>query len=224
VVPRRSPTDIAPEPPLIPDALEPVTIDRAAVQSGDEWSHVALVEAELAGLAAPGLRFEAARLQRVDLSGGRLAHLSLSDVELDAANLANADVRGGSMWRALVLRSRLTGLSWTEGLVREVVLRDCRIDLSSFAATRLDQVVFERCLLTQADFQEAQLRAVRFVDCDLSEADLTDARFDRCEMRGCTLDGLRGAQRLRGVSMPWSDVLAAAGTFAAALGIDVRDD
>jgi uncharacterized protein YjbI with pentapeptide repeats len=62
------------------------------------------------------------------------------------------------------------------------------------------------------------------VDCDLTEADLTDARFSACEMRGCTLDGLRGAQRLRGVAMPWSDVLAAAGTFAAALGIDVRDD
>jgi uncharacterized protein YjbI with pentapeptide repeats len=104
------------------------------------------------------------------------------------------------------------------------VFSDCRIDLSSFGATRLDQVVFERCLLMQADFQEASLRAVRFVDCDLSEADLMDARFDRCELRGCTIDGIRGAARLRGISMPWEDIVASVGTFAAAVGVTVLDD
>jgi uncharacterized protein YjbI with pentapeptide repeats len=221
---RRAPADIAPDPPRLPDDLEPATVDAARVDGGDEWSRVEIVDAELADLAAPGLRFEEARLERVDLSGGRLAHLALADVELETCNLANADIRGGSLWRARVARSRLTGLSWTEGLVRDVAFSDCRIDLSSFAATRLEQVVFERCLLMQADFQEAQLRAARFVDCDLTEADLAAARFDRCELRGCTIDGIRGADRLRGVSMPWEDIVAAAGTFAAAVGVSVLDD
>jgi uncharacterized protein YjbI with pentapeptide repeats len=208
----------------VPDELEPASVDAAAVESGDEWRRVRIVDAELADLAMPSLRFEEARLERVDLSGGRLAHLSLSDVELEGCNLANADVRGGSAWRARIMRSRLTGVSWTEGLIRDSVLSDCRIDLSSFAATRFDQVVFERCLLMQADFQEASLRAVRFVDCDLSEADLTDARFDRCELRGCTIDGIRGAERLRGIAMPWEDIVAAVGTFAAAVGVTALDD
>jgi uncharacterized protein YjbI with pentapeptide repeats len=221
---RRSPTAIAPEAPRVPDELEPANVDPAVVESGDEWRRVRIVDAELPDLAMPSLRFEEARLERVDLSGGRLAHLSLSDVELEGCNLANADVRGGSAWRARIARSRLTGVSWTEGLMRDSVLSDCRIDLSSFAATRLDQVVFERCLLMQADFQEASLRAVRFVDCDLSEADLTDARFDRCELRGCTIDAIRGAERLRGIAMPWQDIVAAVGTFAAAVGVTVLDD
>jgi uncharacterized protein YjbI with pentapeptide repeats len=221
---RRSPADIAPDAPRLPDELEPATMDGARVESGDEWSRVRIVDAELSDLAAPGLRFEESRLERVDLSGGRLAHLALSDVELESCNLANADVRGGSLWRARVTRSRLTGLSWNEGLVRDVVFSDCRVDLSSFAAARLEQVAFERCLLMQADFQEAQLRAARFVDCDLSEADLSATRFDRCELRGCTIDGIRGAERLRGVAMPWEDILAAAGTFAAAVGVTVLDD
>jgi uncharacterized protein YjbI with pentapeptide repeats len=221
---RRSPTAIAPEAPRVPDELEPANVDPAVVESGDEWRRVRIVDAELPDLAMPSLRFEEARLERVDLSGGRLAHLSLSDVELEGCNLANADVRGGSAWRTRIARSRLTGVSWTEGLMRDSVLSDCRIDLSSFAATRLDQVVFERCLLMQADFQEASLRAVRFVDCDLSEADLTDARFDRCELRGCTIDAIRGAERLRGIAMPWQDIVAAVGTFAAAVGVTVLDD
>jgi uncharacterized protein YjbI with pentapeptide repeats len=208
----------------VPDDLEPATIEPAAVESGDEWRRARIVDAELPELAVPSLRFEESRLERVDLSAGRLAHLSLSDVELESCNLANADVRGGSAWRARIGRSRLTGMSWSEGLARDTVLSDCRIDLSSFAATRLEQVVFERCLLMQADFQEASLRAVRFVDCDLTEADLMDARFDRCELRGCTIDGIRGAARLRGISMPWEDIVASVGTFAAAVGVTVLDD
>jgi uncharacterized protein YjbI with pentapeptide repeats len=215
---------IAPEPPRLPDELEPESLDRATVDSGDEWRRARLVDVEAPELAVPSLRFEEARLERVDLSGGRLAHLSLSDVELDGCNLANADVRGGSAWRARIARSRLTGVSWTEGMIRDTVLADCRIDLSSFAATRLDQVVFERCLLMQVDFQEANLRAVRFVDCDLTEADVNQAHFERCELRGCTIDGMRGAERLRGIAMPWEDIVASVGTFAAAVGVTVLDD
>ena len=208
----------------MPGDLEPGSFDVVALESGDEWRRVQLTDVAAPELAMPSLRFEESRLERVDLSAGRLAHLSLADVELEGCNLANADVRAGSAWRARIERSRLTGVSWTEGLVRDVVFSDCRIDLSSFAATRLEQVVFERCLLMQADFQEASLRAVRFVDCDLSEADLANARFERCELRGCTIDAIRGAERLRGVAMPWEDIVASVGTLAAAVGVTILDD
>ena len=215
---------IAPAVPDLPDELEPAAIDPAAVEGGSTWSRMRL-EGDIAPeLAAPGVTFEQSRLERVDLGGGRLAHLSLSDVELEGCNLANADVRGGSAWRTRIVRSRLTGVAWHEGLIRDTVVSDCRIDLSSFGATRLDQVVFERCLLMQVDLQEASLRRVRFVDCDLTEADVADARFEGCELRGCTIDGMRGAERLRGVAMPWEDIVASVGTFAAAVGVAVIDD
>jgi uncharacterized protein YjbI with pentapeptide repeats len=164
------------------------------------------------------------RLERVDLSASRRPDLAFADVELHACNLANLDARGGSMRRVVAERCRLTGLLWTEGSLRDVVLRECRIDLASFAATTIEQTVFEECLLAQTDFQDARLRAVRFVDCDLSGADLSGARFERCELRGCTLDGIRASERLRGVAMPWPDILASAGTFADALGVRVIDD
>ena len=37
-------------------------------------------------------------------------------------------------------------------------------------------------------------------------------------------DGLRGAASLKGARMPWADIVAAAGTFADALGVGVLDD
>jgi len=223
-MPRRAREGIAPQAPELPDELEAVTIARSAIESGSDWSRVHLTDAALTDLAVPGLGFEESRLERVDLSGGRLANLSFADVELDGCSLANLDARRGAIWRARVVRCRLTGLSWNEGVLRDVILRQCRIDLATFAATRFEQVTFEDCLLTEADFQEASLHSVRFGDCDLSGVDLTGARFDRCELRGCTLDGLRGAERLRGVAMPWEDIVGAAGTFAAALGVSIIDE
>jgi uncharacterized protein YjbI with pentapeptide repeats len=65
---------------------------------------------------------------------------------------------------------------------------------------------------------------VRFDRCDLTEADFTGAQFTRCEMRGCTIDGAKGIEALRGVAMPYADVIAAAATLAAALGITVISD
>jgi hypothetical protein len=46
----------------------------------------------------------------------------------------------------------------------------------------------------------------------------------RVELRGCDLEGLKGAERLRGARMPWPDIVASAGTFAATLGIVASDE
>jgi len=49
------------------------------------------------------------------------------------------------------------------------------------------------------------------------------AAVDEVELRGCTLDGIAGLERLRGAAMPWADVVGNAGLLAAALGIRVLD-
>ena len=65
---------------------------------------------------------------------------------------------------------------------------------------------------------------MRFEGCDLSGADISGARLERCSMRRCTLEGLRGVDRLRGVAMPWDDILAAAGVFAGELGVQLLEE
>jgi uncharacterized protein YjbI with pentapeptide repeats len=92
-MPRRARAAIAPDLPALPEDLEPTDLQLSAVESGSDWSRLHLADAALAGLAAPGVGFEESRLERVDLSGSRLANLSLTDSELHACNLANVDAR-----------------------------------------------------------------------------------------------------------------------------------
>jgi uncharacterized protein YjbI with pentapeptide repeats len=161
------------------------------------------------------------RLVDADLSGGRERGWRLSDTLVERGNLANLAAPELTLNRVVFSGVRLTGAEWTRGRLTDVVFRDCRIDLATFAGTTFDRVSFDGCLLGQAEFREALLRSVRFDHCDLSEADLSGVRIDGCELRSCTLDGLLGVDRLRGAAMPWADVVGHAGLLATALGIRV---
>jgi uncharacterized protein YjbI with pentapeptide repeats len=165
-----------------------------------------------------------ARLADVDASGRKVAGLRLVDVVVERGNLANLVAPEPSLTRVVFAGTRLTGARWTRGRITDAVFRDCRIDLVTFAGTTFERVTFDGCLLAQADLAGALLRSVGFDHCDLTEADLSEVRIDGCELRACTLDGIVGAERLRGAAMPWADVVGHAALLANALGIRVLED
>jgi uncharacterized protein YjbI with pentapeptide repeats len=148
----------------------------------------------------------------------------LLDAVLDQADLANRRGRRVLLQRVQLRGCRMTGIQLAESTLRDVVVQDSRVDLAAFRVSRFERVVFRRCQLQELDLVEAQLSSVVFDECDLSGADVSHATFHRSELRGCTLDGLVGAERLRGVSMPWPDIVGFAGTMAAAIGIRALDE
>lgn len=156
-----------------------------------------------------------------DFSGARVRGLEITDATLRDCNLANLTAVKGSLLRCAFAGCRMTGLALPDSGLEDVRFSDCLIDLAAFGFSRLRRVIFDGCILREADFTEARLESVRFHRCELPGATFTGARFTTSEMRGCTLDGIRGIDGLRGVAMDWSDVVALAGTFAAALGIHV---
>jgi uncharacterized protein YjbI with pentapeptide repeats len=164
------------------------------------------------------------RIVDPELGGRTIRGWRLRDVALERGNLANLVAPELTLSRVSVTGARMTGVQWTRGSVVDVVFRDCRIDLATFAGTTFERVAFEGCMLQQAELREALLRSVRFEHCDLTEADLTGLRIDGCELRSCTLDGVAAAERLRGSAMPWGDIVGHAGVFAAALGIRLLDE
>jgi hypothetical protein len=181
-----------------------------------------LLEPQLAG-AELDVDFAVVHLEGGDLSGAHLDGGGLQDALIERTNLANLRAISASLIRARLVGCRMTGMQWAEGLWRDVEVHDCRADLVALRRTQLERVRFVDCVLTEADLLEARLREVELVRCSLTGADLRGARFERCELRGCDLAGLHGIDRLDGISMPWADIVDAAGTFASALGVRVAD-
>ena len=93
----------------------------------------------------------------------------------------------------------------------------------SFRFTKFERVQFERCRLDEADFHGATFDSAVFLNCDLTGALWAEATFVRSDMRGCDLSRAGNPERLRGIRMPWPDVLNAAGVLAQAAGIEVID-
>ncbi len=170
---------------------------------------VQISESELHGLAleasdAPGLR--------------------LNDVLVRDCDLSNVDGREGSLCRVDIRDSRCVGFSLTGGTVRDVKVIDSSFALASLAFAQLRNVIFERVKLADASFMQARLEGVEFISCDLAGVDFRGVELKRCRVRGSSLDGVLGVEYLKGLVMPWPDVLASAGALATAVGITVESD
>ncbi len=140
--------------------------------------------------------------------------------ELDELVLSEALVERHG--RDALTDSRLVGFSLSEGRVENLRVAGGTMMLSSFAHSTLRRVAFENVNLREASFLETQLEFVHFDGCDLTGADFRGARLKECAIRGSSLDGALGVESLRGLTMPWGDLVGSVGALAAALGIGVE--
>lgn len=211
------------EPPDLPE------LGRLSPDQLGESSDLLLdgVQGDLSGhdpLFAGRLQITESRLSGLALGGGDVQGLKLADVFLHDCDLSNVDGREGSLNRVEVHRSRLVGFGVAGGSARDVVIVDSSLALASFAFAKLRNVVFERVKLTDASFMEAHLERVVFIDCELGGSDFRGVKLKDCAIRGTPLDGILGVESMRGLAMPWPDLLASAAALAAGLGIDVEPD
>ncbi|MGH2891980.1 MAG: pentapeptide repeat-containing protein [Solirubrobacteraceae bacterium] len=175
-------------------------------------------------MPAKRLRVRESELRGVVLEPGNVPGLTLADVILRDCGMSNVDAREGRLSRVEVHRSQLVGFGFSRGDLRDLRVIDSSLQLASFASATLRNVVFERVNLAEASFMHARLEAVAFVDCRLEGADFRHAKLAGCAIRGTSLDGVLGVESMRGLRMPWPDVMASAGALAVALGIDIESD
>jgi uncharacterized protein YjbI with pentapeptide repeats len=189
--------------------------------------HAPDLPSELEAAEVPEGRLHDLRLEQVrlaaDLSGRVASGLTLQDVVAEDGDWSNLRADQASFLRVEATGVRGTGVELGEATLRDVVFDGCRLDLSSFRHAKLERVVFRDCRLEEAELYGAELHSVRFERTNLAGASIEAASFADCELRACELAGLRGVERLRGVRMPWPDVVQIAGLLATAAGIEIVD-
>ncbi len=211
----------APADPVAPDIAEELASWRSASLIDEELDGVLAEGLAAAGATATGLRIAESRVVDTDLSEASMERAVVRDVRWTGGSLANARLRDARITRSRVEAVWATGLDLTRCLLDNVVFVDCRLDLALFRASSMDRVRFEGCRLEDADFFEASFSSVVFEDCDLRAVNWAGASFSRSELRGCELTGGLSLERLRGVRMPWDDVIRSAGEIAIAAGIEI---
>ncbi len=165
------------------------------------------------------IHVQESELRGVTLGEGVATELLLRDARLNGCDLSNIRARRGAIRRVELTDSRFVGFSLSEGKVEDLRVAGGTMMLCSFAHSTFRRVAFENVNLREASFLETQLTSVSFSGCDLTGADFRGARLKECAIRGSSLDGIVGVESLRGLTMPWGDLVGSVGALAAALGI-----
>jgi uncharacterized protein YjbI with pentapeptide repeats len=207
-----------PDTPKLPASYAGTT---AEFEDEGEWWQLDL-DGEVYGGAATGLEVEQSRLTKVRLGGVQLSKGTFLDCELRQCDLANLHADGCGLRRVELVDCRGTGLIYIDGGVRDVTFRDCRLDLSTWRATKFTKAAFIGCDLRGADFMGADLRGVLFQDCDLTAAQMSNAKLAGARFANCDLVGLGGVASLAGATVQADDLAALTELLAKALGITVE--
>lgn len=187
--------------------------------SGADYRGGDFAEAQAYGLSVEQCRFDSVRFPTV------LRQSTITESELHVCDLANVQADDSSIFESVLANCRITGLSFTAGVVRDVLVEATRADLASFAESRVSKVVFRDCDLRQADFQRTDFRNVRFERCNLAGARFTGARPQQdLRFEDCDLTGVYGVTALRGATIRGGDLESLAATLARELGITVEWD
>ena len=150
--------------------------------------------------------------------------MKLTDCLVETSNWANLSTHGAAMTRVQFVDSRMTGLIWADGLLQDVTLEGCRLDLSAWRMATFVAVRFTDCNLRGADFTNADLRGAQFVGCDLTGAQFHQATMDGTRFRSCVLLDIAGITSWAGAVVDHADLVALSYALAGALGIRIERD
>ena len=156
-----------------------------------------LVRQDLSGLDLAGSDLSGADLSCADLSGANLLAATLTDCTLYEADLTGAELSGADL-----RKSNLTSAKLTRAGLGQANLEGARLDGADLThatlsgaklrSASLHVVVADDLRARDADFRGADCTGARFVRADLHGGWVRNASFDRAELHGCRLSGLRG--------------------------------
>jgi uncharacterized protein YjbI with pentapeptide repeats len=212
--------------PRLPSAFDGAAPDHLA----DEvvWERVEIdADHELAdsvGAVAAHVEVIETALTGVQLTAGRLSGFRVADSRWEGVDASGLVADGASLVRVELVRCRLSGIDLGGARMTDVRFVECRMDEANLRMLRGERVTFEACDLRGAELIDARLPGASLVDCDLSGADLSGADLSGGRINGSTVDTVKGASSLRGVTIDPLQVLPLGARLLGELGIVVDDD
>jgi len=157
-------------------------------------------------------------LGALDLTGA-----VLSDVSFTAVRATEVKARTGRWRTVLISGGRIGTLDLSGADLTGIELRGVRIDYLALGSAKVSDLLVVDCTIGSLDIPLATLSRVRFEGTRVDEVDSRGIRADHLDLRGLDALAYTDLSSLRGATLSGQQVELLATSFAAALGIDVRD-
>jgi uncharacterized protein YjbI with pentapeptide repeats len=211
-----------PREPKVPAELRPAGDVQRELEHEQTVETAVYGDVDLAGALAEGVVFDRCGFRRTSLAGAHLSSVRFIDCVVQTSDLSNVRAEKARLERVTLSGCRATGLACNDGLLSDVAVVDCKVDLTNWRFARFDVVTFDSCNLAGADFTEADLRGASFIGCDLSGAQFHKATMTGTRFRRCELEGVGGITSWEGAVVHPDDLLELSYILAGALGIVVE--
>ena len=198
-------------PKEIPEPSPPETVDEPesldALERGEDYLEVRVDAVDLSGVDASHAHLTRSEFIGTTLTAATLRAVTLVDVRFTDCELSGVDLHDAALHRVEFRNCRMVGINLSEAELRHVRFVDCKLDDANLRLARLDHVRVDGCSMVEADAYEASLTAVRFVATDLSRVDLSKVVVTGLDLRGSTIEALRGAAALRHIRIGADQVI-----------------
>src|SRR4051812_5273377 len=131
----------------------------------------------------------------------------LVNVVLKGCDVAGFVGRGGRADRVLISDTRLRGVTWMDGTLRDVHLEAAQGSDVSLRFSTLRRVILRDCVLPGLDLTEVTFDEVRFEGCTLHGAQFHGSQVNALRIERCDLTGSGGVESLAGASVHPDDLL-----------------
>ncbi|MBO0731144.1 MAG: pentapeptide repeat-containing protein, partial [Acidimicrobiaceae bacterium] len=176
------------------------------------------------GAVYSALTLRECRIAGAAFTGSCLVRATIVDCVITEAELSGAVLEDCRFERVEFQRCRMSGVQAQGSRFRDVALLDCKVDDGNFRMTDWEWGEMRDSNLVDSDFYGSRLPASRIHGCDLSNVE-----FSKCDLAGShlqrsRLDGIRGGDSLRGVTIGSDQVIPAALALFGAVGISIDDE
>ena len=159
-------------------------------------------------------RFTASTFTRTDLIDCVLLDCDFSGATWEHCQFERVEFR----------HCRMSGIQAPSNRFHDVAMIDCKLDGANFRMSVWERGELRDSHLVDADFYGARLPSSRIQGCDLSNVEFSKCDLTGSQLQRSRLDGIRGGDALRGVTIGSEQLIPAALALFGAVGISIRDE
>jgi uncharacterized protein YjbI with pentapeptide repeats len=191
---------------------------------GDVDLNDAAVSGDFSGCELIEPVFSECHFEQAMFTGGILRYARFVDCVMTNSDLSGTTLEDCSMSRVEFRSCRAPGLQAPRARFIDVGFCDCKLEGANFRMTVWERAELSGCDLREADLYEANMRGSRILNSDLTQLEFSKALLAGSRLAGSSLDGIRGAGSLRGITITSDQVIPVAMALFRSLRITVTDE
>lgn len=210
--------------PTKKDNLPAIGNATAVILENEMLTDVRSINLDIAGREILSAEIDNCHLIKSDFSQSHLEKLVVKNTLIEKSTCIASDFTDSGWSRATIVDARCSGAIFQLSQLKDVVFRNCKLDLVNFRYAKLKRVVFDGCILSDVDFSAAELSDVVFENCSIDRFQISNAKLQRVDFAGSQLGEIFGISSMKGAIVSDSQLIAIAPYIAREIGISIQHE